>query len=166
MKTGDGLGFQNVSIGSRLIMWGTKHDGPIQLSHWGGIVRLPQYEGERRYSVESEASGFQLMHLSAYINNYKGHIYCYPLKDEWEPYRDKIGSDILSMVGIGYDFLGALKSGLGTCNADLRHLFCSEAWQIGYQNTAPHLCNDVFGRALTPAAMWSLGCFKNPIQII
>ncbi|MBE3141524.1 MAG: hypothetical protein IMZ53_13190 [Thermoplasmata archaeon] len=166
MKTGDGLGFQNVSIISKLIMWKTKNEGPIQLSHWGGIIRLPQYEQERRYTVEAESDGFQLMILSNYIKEYPGHIYWYPLNDEWELYRDQIGTDILSMIGTGYDFLGALKSGLGKCNADVRHLFCSEGWQIGYQNTAPQFCNYVGGRALVPAAMWSLGCFKNPVKII
>ena len=170
MKTGDGLGFQNVGIIPSLIRWKTKGDGPISLSHWGGIVRFPDYEAEagdeRRYTVEAEANGFYPRILSNYIKNYKGHIYYYALKDEWEPYHNQIGTDILSMLGTGYDFLGALKSGLGKCNADIRHLFCSEGWQIGYQNTAPQLCKDVGGISLTPAGMWKLGCFKEPIRIL
>ena len=168
MFTGDGLGFENVGIVPSLIRWKTKDDGPIPLSHWGGIIRFPEYEGKetRRYTVESELNGFYPRILSNYIKDYKGHIYWYPLKDEWEPYRNQIGEGILSMVGIGYDFLGAIKCGLGKANADMRHLFCSEAWQLGYQNTAPELCNNVGGASLTPAAMWRLGIFKAPTQLI
>lgn len=168
MFTGDGLGFQNVGIIPSLIRWKTKGDGPIPLSHWGGIIRFPEYEGKetRRYTVEAESNGFYPRILSNYIKDYKGHIFWYPLKPEWEPYRNQIGADILSMIGIGYDFLGAVKCGLIKTSADMRHLFCSEAWQVGLQNTAPKLCNDVGGVSLTPAGMWKLGCFEEPIKII
>lgn len=168
MFTGDGLGFQNVGFIPSLIRWKTKGDGPIPLSHWGGIIRFPEYEGAetRRYTVEAESNGFYPRILSNYIKDYKGHIYWYPLKDEWEPYRNQIGEGILSMIGIGYDFLGAIKSGLAKTSADMRHLFCSEAWQLGLQTTAPKLCKDVGGISLTPAGMWKLGCFKEPIKLI
>jgi hypothetical protein len=167
MKTGDGLGFQNTGVIPWLIRWRTKDDGPIPLSHWGGIIRVEHYEGSenRRYTVEAESDGFYPRILSDYIKDYDGHIYYYPLKDEWEPYRNKIGCDIFSMLGRGYDFLGVVKKFFINVNADARHLFCSEGWQIGYQNTAPQLCNDV-KTSLTPGAMWRLGIFKEPIQIL
>lgn len=168
MLTGDGLGFQNVGIIPSFIRWKTKGDGPIPLSHWGGIIRFSEYEGgdEKRYTVEAESNGFYPRILSNYIKAYAGHIYYYALKDEWEPYRCQIGADILSMIGIGYDFLGAVKCGLMQTSADMRHLFCSEAWQVGLQNTAPKLCKDVGGISLTPAGMWKLGCFQEPIKLI
>jgi hypothetical protein len=166
LKTGDSLGFQNVGIIPSLIRWKTADGNPIPLSHWGMIIRLTQYEQERRFTVEAESDGFQLRLLSNYIKDYGGHIYHYPLKDAWEPYRDQIGTDILSMIGTGYDLFGAIKSGFMKVSADARKVYCSEGCQIGYQNTAPKLCNDVGGRALVPAEMWKLGIFKSPMKIL
>jgi hypothetical protein len=168
MKTGDGLGFQNVEIVSKIIMYATKGDGPIPLSHWGGIVRAGIYEGveNRRFTIEAMSIGFYPDILSNYIKNYRGHIYWYPLKDEWEPYRNKIGEQTLSMIGIGYAWLGVVKRFFAKTNANARRLFCSQAWEVGLQNVAPHLCNDVGGVSLTPTGMWALGAFKEPIKLI
>lgn len=171
MLTGDGLGFANTGIVSSLIMWKTKGDADpvnkISLSHWGGLVRAGAYEGaeRRRYTIEAMSIGFYPDILSDYIKNYPGHIYWYPLKDEWNPYRDKIGAQILSMVGTGYDWLGVAKQALLKVNASARRLFCSEAWQIGLQLVAPQLCEPV-EKALTPTGMYKLGCFKNPVKLI
>ena len=167
MKTGDCLGFQNTGIIPWLIRWKTSSDGPIPLSHWGGIIRYPEYEGgeERRFTVEAEADGFYPRILSDYIKDYDGHIYYYALKDDWDIYRNKIGADIMSMYGKGYDWLGVAKRLLGIVNINMRRLYCSVAWQVGLQNTAPTLCNKVDG-ALSPAGMNKLGCFKNPVKII
>ena len=166
MQTGDSLGFQNTGVIPWLIRWKTADNNPIPLSHWGGIIRLGDYEQDRRFTCEAESDGFQLRVLSNYITNYQGHIYYYQLKSEWDNYRIQIGVDILSMIGVGYDYLGALKSGFMKCSADARNLFCSEAWQVGYQNTAKQLCKDVGGKALVPAEMWKLGIFQEPIKII
>jgi hypothetical protein len=167
MKTGDGLGFQNVGIIPSIIKWKTKDDGPIPLSHWGGIIRFPAYEGaeNRRYTVEADIDGFNTRLFSDYIKDYKGHIYWYPLKDEWEPYRNQIGEDILSMTGIGYDFLGVCAQLFIKINTNLRYLFCSEGWQIGTQNTALELCKYKDKTALTPTGMWKLGCYKEPMEL-
>jgi len=165
MQTGDGLGFQNTGLVSKAIMWKTRNDGPIALSHWGGIVRAWSYEGGRRFSIEAMSIGFYPDILSNYIKNYPGHIYWYPLKDEWEPYRDQIGCQILSMIGTGYDWLGVAKQLIIKANASARRLFCSEAWQIGLKNVAPQLCN-AEDKALTPTGMCNLGCYKEPVKLI
>lgn len=168
MQTGDGLGFQNTGFISRAIMFKTRKDGPIPLSHWGGLVRAGAYEGleERRYTIEAMDFGFYPDILSNYIKDYPGHIYWYPLKDEWNNYRVKIGEGILSMIGTKYDWLGVAKQLLIKISANGRRLFCSEAWQIGLQNVAPHLCLDTQGKALTPTGMYRLGCFKKPVKLI
>ena len=167
MKTGDGLGFANTGLVSWAIKWKTNNDGPISLSHWGGIVRGGDYEGAecRRYTIEAMSIGFYPDILSNYIKDYPGHIYWYPLKDEWEPYRILIGAQILSMIGTGYDWLGVAKQLIAKSNASARRLFCSEAWQIGLQNVAPHLCNPI-NKALTPTGMHKLGCYQEPIKLI
>jgi hypothetical protein len=172
MKTGDGVGFVNTGFISKAIMWKTHKDvapnNPIQLSHFGGIIRAGKYEGkeERRFTIEAMNEGFYPDILSHVIKDYKGHIYWYPLQDEWDEHRDHLGAEILSMIGIGYDWLSIGKQLVGKVSADARKMFCSEAWQIGYQNVAQHLCNDQKGKALTPTGMWKLGVFKQPVKLI
>jgi hypothetical protein len=167
MHTGDGLGFQNTAPISRLIMWRTRKDGPIPLCHWGGIVRIEQFEGveQSRYTLEAPARGFLLYRLSEYIKRYPGHIYWYPLRPEFEPYRNEIGKQAISLIGTPYDYLNLVKQAIIKCNANARAMFCSEAWQIITENAARHLCNKQT-KALTPAAMWKLGCYNEPIKII
>ena len=172
MKTGDGLGFANTGFISNAIIWKTSGDvdpaNPIQLSHFGGLIRAGLYEGteQRRFTMEAMTKGFYPDILSNYIVNYPGHIYWYPLKDEWEPYRNEIGVQILSMIGIGYDCFGVVKQLVMKVSENARKLWCSEAWEIGLQNVAPKLCNDVGGIGLTPTGMWKLGVYKTPIQLI
>jgi hypothetical protein len=172
MLTGDGLGFANTGLVSWAIMWKTNGDvdpsNPIKLSHWGGLVRAGIYEGEesRRYTIEAMSIGFYPDILSNYIKEYPGHIYWYALKDEWQPYRDKIGAQILSMIGTKYDWLGVAKQLIAKTSADARRLFCSEAWEIGLRNTAPQLCANVGGVALNPTGMWKLGVYKTPVKLI
>jgi hypothetical protein len=172
MKTGDGLGFANAGFISKAIMWKTDGDvdpkNPIKLSHFGGLIRAGEYEGleRRRFTIEAMSIGFYPDILSKYIKDYQGHIYWYPLKDEWDKYRAQIGSEILSMIGTKYDWLGVGKQLFGKVSADARRMFCSEAWEIGYQNTAPQLCVDMKGLALTPTGMWKLGVFKEPVKLI
>lgn len=171
-KTGDGLGFANTGFISKAIMLKTKKDADpqnqIRLSHFGGLIRAGEYEGleRRRFTVEAMSIGFYPDILSKYIKNYPGHIYWYPLKDEWNKYRTLIGEEILLMIGTKYDWLAVGKQLFGKVSADARRMFCSEAWQIGYQNVAPHLCNDVGGIGLTPTGIWKLGVFKSPIKLI
>ena len=166
MKTGDGLGFNHFETVSQLIVCKTKGDGPIPLSHFGGLIRFREYEERRRFSVEAMSDGFFPRILSDYIKDYEGHIYWYPLKDEWNPYRIQIGTTIMSMFGVGYNFLGVAKQLIMKTNANTRRLFCSQAWQIGLQNVAPQLCNNIGGKTLTPAGMWKLGTYKDSVQII
>jgi hypothetical protein len=172
MLTGDCLGFANVGFISKAIMWKTKGDvdpkNKIQLSHFGGIVRAGLYEGteQRRFTMEAMSMGFYPDILSKYIINYPGHIYWYPLKAEWEPYRNEIGVQILSMIGIGYDYFGVAEQLVMKVSESARKLWCSEAWEVGLQNVAPQLCVDQKGIALTPSGMHKLGCFKEPIKLI
>lgn len=172
MLTGDGLGFANVGLISKAIMCKTKEDvdpyNSIKLSHFGGIIRAGLYEGteQRRFTMEAMSMGFYPDILSKYIINYPGHIYWYPLKDEWEPYRELIGIQILSMIGIGYDYFGIVKQLVMKVSESARKLWCSEAWEVGLQNVAPQLCNDVKKVGLTPTGMWKLGVYKTPIKLI
>jgi hypothetical protein len=172
MGTGDGLDFLNVGAVSDFIAWWTRKDvdpkNQIRLSHFGGLVRAGLYEGkdERRFTMEAMSIGFYPDMLSKYIINYPGHIYWYQLKPEWDQYRNEIGCQILSMIGTNYDWLGVAKQLIMKVSESARRLWCSEAWEIGLQNVAPKLCADVKGIGLSPAGMWKLGTYKDPVKLI
>jgi hypothetical protein len=159
MKTGDGLGFANNSLIGRTIMWRTKKDGPIPHSHWGGLIRLSEFEGlpRRRFTLEAMSAGFYPDILSRAIVNYDGHIWWYPLLDGWDPWRQEIGEKALALIGTGYDWGGLFKQAFVRVSADARRLFCSEAWQIIY---------GFKGLGLNPTQMYTLGIFKPPVQLI
>lgn len=159
MRTGDGLGFANNSLIGKAIMWRTKGDGPIQHSHWGGIIRMSEYEGleRRRFTLEAMSVGFYPDLLSTYIVNYAGHIWWYPLKDEWDGMRQTIGEKALNLIGARYDWRDVGRQLLGRVSSDARRLFCSEAWQLIY---------GFKGEALTPTGMHKLGIFQAPVRIL
>lgn len=159
MRTGDGLGFASNSLIGKAIMWRTKGDGPIPHSHWGGIVRLQEYEGleRRRFTLEAMSIGFYPDILSAYIQHYDGRIWWYPLKDSWDCMRGTIGERAMALIGTRYDWLDVGRQMLGRVSSDARRLFCSEAWQLiyGFQ-----------GQGLTPTGMHRLGIFETPVRIL
>jgi hypothetical protein len=159
MKTGDQLGFQNTSLISKLIIWRTGNDGPIQLSHWGGIIRMTEYEGleRRRFTLEALNIGFYPDCLTNYIKNYSGHIWWFPLKDEWNLKRQLLGERAMALIGTKYDYKSLFKQVLGSVSSDVNKLFCSEAWFIimGMQGKAPN-----------PTQMPSLGVYKEPVKLI
>ena len=159
MRTGDGLGFANNSLIGRAIMWRTKGDGPIPLSHWGGIIRMSEYEGleRRRFTLEAMSIGFYPDILSTYIQRYDGHIWWYPLKEEWDPMRQAIGEKALALVGTRYDFGSLIKQAFARVSSNASRLFCSEAWQLIY---------GFKGQALTPTGMHALGIFQAPVRIL
>lgn len=159
MRTGDGIGYYSHSIIGRIIAWRTKHYGPILHSHWGGIIRLPSVEddGKRRFTMEATETGFQLRLFSSVLATYKGEVWWYPLKDEFNSRQEEIKKDAFSLLGKKYDWLSLFKQALFSVSTDARRLFCSEAWQIIY---------GVYGKALPPSGMHSLGIFKPPIKLI
>jgi len=154
MKTGDMLAWATPSLIGKLIMWRT---GPY--SHTSGIVRMKEYEGKprRRFTIEAMEYGFYPSILSNEIQTYKGHIWWYALKDEYNDKRGAIGEKALSLIGIGYDYKSLFRNALGRVNSDARKLFCSEAWFLIY---------GFAGKAPTPSDMPKLGIFKDPVQIL
>jgi hypothetical protein len=162
MKTGDMLEWASPGIIGKLIRWRTG-----EYSHTSGIIRLSEYEGKprRRYHLEAQEKGFYPATLSTEVETYEGHIWWYPLKDEYSLMRGAIGEKALSMVGVGYDFLSLFKNVLGRVNVNVKKLFCSEAWFIIYR-TALELPISEKTKAPTPSDMPKLGIFKDAVQIL
>ncbi len=165
MKTGDGLGFYNYSPIGKAIAWKTRGDGPLPHSHWGGVIRLQEYEGleRRRFSLEALSVGFYPDILSSYIKTYKGRIWWYPLQDEWDNKRQVIGEKALSLIGTKYDWKSFFSFALMQVSPEVRRLFCSEAWQIIYKEAGIPL---KVKKALSPTGMHHLNIFKDAIRLI
>jgi hypothetical protein len=162
MKTGDMLAWASPGIVGKLIRWRTG-----EYSHTSGIIRLSEYEGKprRRFHLEAQEKGFYPAILSNEMATYGGHIWWYPLKDEYNPLRGAVGEKALSMVGVGYDFLSLFKNILGRVNTDAKKLFCSEAWFIIYRDAlALPISRET--KAPTPSDMPKLGIFKEGVQIL
>jgi hypothetical protein len=155
MKTGDLLQWHSASVIGILIRMKTKSF----VNHSSLIIRLSEYEGlERmRYTTEALEHGIILNRLSKRLETFDGKVYWYPLKDEWDAKRQKIGEVALSYIGTPYDYKSIVRQLFGHVSADARALFCSEYCFISYGFT---------GTAPDPGDMPSLGIFKEHIRIL
>ncbi len=154
MRTGDQLAFASAGLIGKIIMFRSG-----KYSHWGGIIRLQEYEGleRKRFTIEAIEHGFYPDILSNYIKNYKGHIWWYPLRDEWNPRRHALGERALALIGTPYDYKSLFKQAIARVSTDAKKLFCSEAWYyiMGFTGKAPY-----------PSEMPNLGVFKEPVQLV
>lgn len=158
IQTGDCIAYSGNSIISTLI----KIFSP-GVSHVGLALNLAQYAGQecRRWTLEANAPGVELMLLSNDIVDYNGSVWWYALKDEFNPLRDKVAEWALCQVGVKYDFASLFKSILGHVSLDMKKFFCSSydyaAWMVaGITPTT-----DV---APKPSDIVKLSIFKEPIQ--
>ena len=79
-----------------------------EVNHSSMVLRLQEYEQlpTKRFTTESSLfSGTALNRLSHRLKHYNGEVKWYPLKDCLDPYRQKIGEEMLSRIGIPYDLI-------------------------------------------------------------
>lgn len=125
-------------------------------NHVSSVIRLSEYEGEERhrYCLEALEHGFVLNRLSRRMESFDGDVWWFPLKSDFDPRRTDIGRNLLSYVGVPYDYGSLFRNILGHVSADARRLFCSEAYYIslGLSGTAPRpnelLGLGIFGRGV------------------
>lgn len=125
MKTGDVLQWDS----DTLLGDGIQARKGGDVNHTGLVIRLQEYEGEERrvFTLESLENGVVLNLLSRRLEQFDGHVYFIPLKDDYDPQRGKIGERALSCVGIPYDYPAIIKECFGNAKMDMTRLFCSEA---------------------------------------
>jgi hypothetical protein len=134
--------------------------GPV--NHSGLVVRLDDFKGmsDRVWTLEA-MDGIELHRLSRRLKEFKGDVWIYPLKDEYDNLRSLIACWAAEKEGTPYDFGSLFRNVLGKVNADARRLFCSEYAYLAY-----HAVKIVrLMKAPTPADMPGLGIFKEPIMI-
>lgn len=155
MKTGDLLQWASFSVIGWLIRWKTKSD----VNHSSLVIRLAEYEGleRRRFTHEALERGVILNLLSRRLDRFNGKVWWYPLKDEWDERRQRIGELALAWTGVPYDYKSIADQLISSVSAEATALFCSEMCFMAYGFT---------GKAPTPGEMSGLGIFKEKVQIL
>lgn len=155
MKTGDLIQWHSNSLIGKLIRMKTGW----YVNHSSLVMCFPQYEGEqhRRFTTEALEHGIVLNFLSKRLEVYKGEVWWYSLKDEWESRRNSIGMMALEYVGTPYDYLSLAKQVMGKVSTNAKRFFCSEYC---------YFCYGFSGVAPNPGEMPGLGIFKDPVKIL
>jgi hypothetical protein len=154
MKTGDLLQWKSNSIIGAAIRWKTKSI----VNHSSLVLKLIEYEGDekRRFTTEALERGIILNYLSRRLEQFDGEVWWYPLKDDQDNNRGRIGTIALSLIGIPYDYQSIFRQVFGSVSVDARRLFCSEYCYLAYGFS---------GIAPAPGDMPKLGIFKEPVKL-
>jgi len=155
MRTGDLLQWHSRSVIGALIRWKTASD----VNHSGVVLCLREYETaeHRRWTLEALEHGLYPNYLSRRLEAFNGRVFWHPLKPECRAMSETIGTNMMAMAGIRYDYGSIVRQLFGRVSADARDLFCSEAVFLGCGLT---------GTAPNPGEMLSLGFWEETPVII
>lgn len=143
MDTGDTLLYVGESFTGATIAWWVStffKDRPIPtmpiFTHGNMVLRLKEFEGleDRRWVLNADNRGAIPVLLSTYLENYHGHCYWFPLKNQYDPQRVAIGCYALEIAGRKYDFKGLFKNAIGLVNAEANRVFCTETNFLSYRD--------------------------------
>lgn len=160
MKTGDCILWQSRSI----VGWLIRRFSGANVNHASLVISLSEYGNliDRRFLLEALEPGIVLKLMSRRLMKFKGKVWWYPLKDEYDDNRDRVGEWALLQVGVPYDYKSLFKQTVGRVLADMKELFCSEYCFIGWIKSGIKLK----GKAPRPGDIPKLGLFKKPIRIL
>jgi len=171
MKTGDCLLWASTGPLGWLIRKFTKSE----VNHASVVVAL--FEGtpqQRRYHVEALEKGPDLKCLSLKLETYKGKVWWYPLKKEFDCARFEMGVQALDFDAkdIGYDYWTLIKNAWKHCKACADKVICSETWYFCAKKGIPLL--DLYwtgeeslrGKCPTPADLPKFDVFKFGMRIL
>lgn len=158
MKTGDTLLYKRRNFFSWLIRLFSPG-----FNHASIVIRFNEYNGQkdRVWTLEAELPGVILTFLSRSLARFKGSVWWYPLKDEFNCKRESIGLFILEQSGKPYDFRSLFKNIFGRVNAEIRAIFCSELNFLAYKE-AGILSGNIAPR---PGDIPSWNIFKTPVKL-
>ena len=168
MKTGDTILFKKKS----LISWLIRAISKGEYDHAALVVKVGGYNGliDRRFVVESVASGVMFRGLYNKLSALNGEAWWFALKDEYQDKREDIGVWAFENIGTShYDFKGLFQQIFGRISADAKSYFCSEYNYFAYKNAGIHMNVpwDEDGNELAPRPvdMPHLGIFKEPVKL-
>ena len=161
LRTGDCILWQSNSI----VGWLIRRFSKANVNHASLVISLSEYGNliDRRFLLEALGPGIVLRLLSRRLMKFSGKVWWYPLKDEYNSHRNKIGEWALLQVGVEYDYKSLFKQMIGRVSADVKEFFCSEYCFIGWKKSGISLKGKVAPR---PGDIPKLGIFKKPIRIL
>ena len=160
MKTGDAIQWRSKGA---MVGWLIRFFSHGKFNHSSLVIALREYGNlkNRRFILEAVGE-IELRILSKRLEEYNGEVWWYPLKDEYNECRDKIGEWALLQIGVDYDYGGVIRQVVGRISADVKKLWCSEfcffAWVFG---GIP-----LKGKAPRPTDIPKYNIFKVPVKIL
>lgn len=125
IQTGDMIEFGSSSIIGYSIRLFTRKD----VNHTSIAVSFDNwksYHGNRKFLLQADPEGIDLDVLSRELKNYKGKVYWYRLKEQYNHLRNDMGSWAIEQVGVKYDYGSLFKNMFGAVSATAKKFFCSE----------------------------------------
>jgi len=129
IKTGDAIAWQSRSIVGKLIQWWCRSP----LNHISIAIRFNEYDQDRVYILEELEHGAVLFPLSRRLEETDGRAWVYPLIEGLDSIRVPFASWSLSMQGTPYDYKGLAQNVLGRVSADIKAMYCSEYYWLGFK---------------------------------
>jgi hypothetical protein len=160
MKTGDHLGWRSNSAIGYFIRVFSRGD----INHSSIVIKVDGVN-DHRFDLGANKKAVELHKLSWMLREYRGEVWWYPLKDEYEERRQLIEQAAFKLIDIGYDYNSLIKNMVGRVSTNMSKLFCSETYNLimlqagigtGYLHVAP-----------TPADIdQKFTIFKDKVQIL
>lgn len=165
MKSGDLVEFRSASTIGRMIRYFTKKD----VNHSAFLFRIDEFVGlkDRVFIIEALGKGLEINALSLRLKEYEGAAYWYPLKSDYEGFRDRMSSYAFlqeaKVVEKQYDYVSLFSNIFGPVSIDAKKFFCSEFYQ------ASLIAANMMGigyKALRPGEFGPLGFHEKRIPIL
>jgi len=130
MRSGDLLEFASSSVIGGLIRLKTGKD----VNHSSLLLRLNEIRGlkDRVFTLESLEHGIDIHLLSNRLENFIGSVYWYPLRQEYDKYREDIICWSLQQIDKKYDYKSLISSIFSRVSVESDLFFCSEFVQDAY----------------------------------
>ena len=127
IKTGDLIEWRSSGPVGRAIRFFTKRD----VNHSSFVADIFRISSRERHKciLESLHRGIDINLLSDELLHYRGAVYWYPLKDDYDDKRDGLLNSALLYSSIKYDWKSLFLNALHRVKLDSRRLFCSEYYQ-------------------------------------
>ena len=160
MKTGDAIQWRSKGA---MVGWLIRFFSHGKFNHSSLVIALREYGNlkNRRFILEAVGE-IELRILSKRLEEYDGEAWWYPLKDEYNDCRNKIGEWALLQIGVDYDYKSIWKQTVGRVSACAKKLFCSEFCFLGWIAGGISL----EGKAPRPADIPKYDIFKEPVKIL
>ena len=147
-------------------------NGAPDVTHVAGVVHGPT-QCPRRLIVEAHDGEVNARILSARLGGYAGSVWWYPLREEFDQYRDSISRAYWEQLGKPYDYRGLLRNAVCYVDQDSKALFCSELVSIAICRIPIHVLQPVNaavrmlcdGKALRPWDCCLLPVWGEPVRI-